>query len=320
MNRLAELQSSSENNRHTPRNGNDDNSYSVNMTYDDTSINEKALSIVEDTQNELRQISIKTMAFTNLNKNKKPSAVASSKKSANDQQLQQLDDTDRGEKQEIMDTVTSTAPRIKQNLSDLKKLITDLSKTEESKSAHSGTIKILSNQHDHLSRKFMNVLENYNTAVALDEKRLRELTIHRIKVKYTKSDGSTITDEEAVAIAGPLLESGRTDALFNISKDELAAVLQNRQDILRIERSMRDLKQIMDDLNALINDQEVVIDTVHGQVSDARTTTGHAIQELTSARGDAAAASSKYKYFIGCSCLLIILVTILIGGFASKSF
>jgi t-SNARE complex subunit (syntaxin) len=63
-----------------------------------------------------------------------------------------------------------------------------------------------------------------------------------------------------------------------------------------------------------------VIDTVHGQVSDARMATVHAEEEMEKARGHKKDASNKYKYFIGCSCLLIILVTILIGGFASKSF
>lgn len=265
---------------------------------------DKALKIIEEIQAGNREIQAKTMALR--------VQTAQNMKNFNP-----AGDADEGGDaiQDIMDAVGVTSKMVKAKIDELNEGIKELQKDEETKADNAGTIKIQQNQSNHLTRQFMQYINEYNNAVSDNEKGLREQAIRRIKLKYTKSDGSTVSDEEARSMAAQVLETGRTDMLFQASKEMLAQVLETRQDIMRIERSMRELKQIMDDLSSLINEQGEIMDQVLANVQNSVQYVKSGREKLKSAREYSKSASGKMKWIVMCICLIVILVLAMILGF-----
>lgn len=229
-------------------------------------------------------------------------------------------DTGGDKIEDLMDAVSATSREIKAKLDQLSEETKKLEADEAVANANAGTIKIQQNQHNYLTRTFMQAINDYNAAVGENEKQLRDQAVRRIKLKYTKADGSTVSDDEARQMAAQVMEFGRTDMLFQASKETLAQVLETRQDILRIERSMRELKQIMDDLSALISEQGEVLDQVLTNVQTARQYVGSGREKLKSARDYAKKASSKMKYIVCCFAVLFIIILAIVLGATLPTF
>lgn len=264
---------------------------------------DKALKIIEEIQNGNREIQAKTMQLKTQSaqnmKNFNPAADA-------DEGAQAIED--------IMDAVSGLSKQIKTKLDELSENTKELQKDKEVEADNAGTIKIQQNQHSRLSRQFMQYIDDYNTAVSDNEKQLREQAVRRIKLKYTKADGSTVSDDEARQMAAQVLEFGRTDMLFHASKEMLAQVLETRQDILRIERSMRELKQIMDDLSSLINEQGDIMDQVLANVQNSVQYVKSGREKLKDAREYAKKASGKMKWIVLCICFILCGVIAIVLG------
>jgi syntaxin 1B/2/3 len=108
-------------------------------------------------------------------------------------------------------------------------------------------IKVLDNQSHGLRAKVAKYIESYREAIAAKSRVLLEKTVLKVKLLHTKEDGTTISDNEARELAQKVMETDNTYGLFVASREQLDEVLETRTDIMRIERSMRDIKQMTDD-------------------------------------------------------------------------
>lgn len=217
--------------------------------------------------------------------------------------------------QDIMQEVQVQSKTVKDKLAELDQANKDLCANEERMKDNAATVQIQKNQHAHLARCFMQYIGEYHAAVTENERMLREQAVRRIKTKYTKADGSTVTDEEAKELAQQVLEFGRSDVLFSQSKEVLESVLQNREDIMRIERGMRELSQMTSDLAALVLEQGEILDVIAENVKTSVSYVQSANKHLTNAREMAEETSSNIKYVGICAaCIFIIILAVVLGA------
>jgi t-SNARE complex subunit (syntaxin) len=228
------------------------------------------------------------------------------------------DDKDSGAEavDRIMQEAAGVTRMIKDKLEELDKSTKKLCENEVKMQDNAATVQIQKNQHSRLSRRFLEYVDEYQSAVGENERQLRETAVRRIKLKYTAADGTVkVSDEEARELASQVLELGRSDVLFQQSKECLNSVLETRQDILRIEKGMRELSQMMSDLQALILEQDPLLDMVVENVQNSVKFVVDGRKHLAGAREHAKAASSTTKYIVCCvSVLFLIILASVLGA------
>lgn len=173
-----------------------------------------------------------------------------------------------------------------------------LKKTPEDEANNAAVIKIQQNQHAHLLRNYMSMLKDYQAMQAEFKQQRFEQTKRQIETKYRDSKGNEIGEEQAEALAREVLELGTTNAIFQQSKDTLAQIIETRNDIIKIEQSMRELNQLFSDLAALVNEQGELMDQILANVETSVQYVEKGREELGKAKKYAKKSRKKMCYII----------------------
>lgn len=235
------------------------------------------------------------------------SAVLSEKHSDKMQTADMEKSSAIGEEIEVIThSVNGATKSVKDSLEKMKKGTEKLKKDPETAAANAAVIKIQENQHAHLLRTFLAVVNTYQQLQGENEKHYREQTQRRIKMRYTNEDGSTIDDDRAAELAQEAIEFGTENAIFQQSKDTLAMIMENRNDIYKIEQNMRELNQLFHDLAVLVNEQGEVMNQILQNVE-------HANQYVEKGRKELAKAKKYHKKSRKKFCFIIIGVAVVVG-------
>lgn len=200
--------------------------------------------------------------------------------------------------QGIMDSVTQTSKRVKVQLDSLQAETKKMSATPERAQENAATVKIHENQHQHLTRSFLQAMSEYKMVVSENEKMLKQQTARRIKLKYTNADGTTISDAQATEMAEQVLEMGVQDAVLQQAQDTLAQILETRDDLIKMERSMRELHQLFNDLAILVNEQTELMDQIYANVQHSVEYVEKGREELGKAKKYAKKSRKKMLWVI----------------------
>ena len=174
-----------------------------------------------------------------------------------------------GEIEMLNGQITEASKACKDKLEGIQKGTAKLKETPEAEANNAGVIKIQENQHSKLIRSFLGAVQDHQKVTADNEKKVLEQTQMRIKLKYSNPDGTTIDDDRAMQLAQEALVQGTQNAIFQQSKDTLAQIIETRNDILKIEASMRELNQLFQDLAMLVTEQGEVMDIILNNVQSA---------------------------------------------------
>lgn len=190
-----------------------------------------------------------------------------------------------GDIEQLNAQITNASKSCKDKLESIQKSTGKLKETPEAEANNAGVIKIQENQHSKLIRAFLQAVQDHQKVAAENEKKVLEQTQMRIKLKYSNPDGTTIDDEQAKQLAQEALVSGTQNAIFQQSKDTLAQIIETRNDILKIEASMRELNQLFQDLAMLVSEQGEVMDIILTNVQSAVKFVEKGREELKDAKG-----------------------------------
>lgn len=209
----------------------------------------------------------------------------------------------------IMNSINDNSRKCKDKLQLMNDGTNKLKATPQDEAANSSVIKIQQNQHAHLVRTFTQAMKDYQDVQDENKRSYEEQTARQIKIKCTAADGSTIDEAEAMRLAREVLQSGQEDAIFSQSKETLAQIIETRNDIYKIEASMRELNQLFNDLAALVTDQGEVMDQVLHNVQQATQYVEKGNQNLQDAKKYAKSSRKKMCWII--MLLFVILLFIL---------
>ncbi|CAJ1029898.1 Syntaxin, putative [Leishmania shawi] len=163
---------------------------------------------------------------------------------------------------ELSREASNAARAAKDKLDAMSRNTANLKKTPDSVHANSAVIRIEENQHMYLVVKLATIMAEYQRHQSANEAFYKAQTQRQIKIKYTNLDGSAIDDSIAAQLAEQVMENNTSSYIFQQSKEVLASIIETRNDIYRIEQSMRELNQLFNDLALLVNEQGEIMDVI----------------------------------------------------------
>ncbi|CAJ1028770.1 Syntaxin, putative [Leishmania lindenbergi] len=162
---------------------------------------------------------------------------------------------------ELSREASNAARAAKDKLDAMSRNTANLKKTPDSVHAS-----IEENQHMYLVVKLATIMAEYQRHQSANEAFYKAQTQRQIKIKYTNLDGSAIDDSIAAQLAEQVMENNTSSYIFQQSKEVLASIIETRNDIYRIEQSMRELNQLFNDLALLVNEQGEIMDVILANV------------------------------------------------------
>lgn len=219
----------------------------------------------------------------------------------------QNDDKMKEELEELMSDIKKTANKVRGKL----KVIEQNIEQEEHSNKSSADLRIRKTQHATLSRKFVEVMNDYNSC-QID---YRERCKGRIQ-RQLEITGRTTTNEELE----DMLESGNP-AIFTQgiimetqqAKQTLADIEARHNDIIKLETSIRELHDMFMDMAMLVEQQGEMIDRIEYNVEQAVDYIETAKMDTKKAVKYQSKARRKLIMIIICVVVLIGVVALIIG-------
>ncbi|XP_065200780.1 syntaxin-1A isoform X5 [Planococcus citri] len=216
----------------------------------------------------------------------------------------QTDEKVKQELEDLMADIKKTANKVRAKL----KVIEQNIEQEEHTNKSSADLRIRKTQHSTLSRKFVEVMTEYNRT----QTDYRERCKGRIQ-RQLEITGRTTTNEEleemleqgnpAVFTQGIIMETQQ-------ARQTLADIEARHADIIKLETSIKELHDMFMDMAMLVENQGELVDRIENNVSNTVSYIHNTVKELKVA-GEYATKARKKK--IAIMICIIILVLILVG-------
>ncbi|XP_025157028.1 syntaxin-1A isoform X5 [Harpegnathos saltator] len=216
----------------------------------------------------------------------------------------QTDEKVKMELEDLMSDIKKTANKVRAKL----KVIEQNIEQEEHTNKSSADLRIRKTQHSTLSRKFVEVMTEYNRT----QTDYRERCKGRIQ-RQLEITGRTTTNEEleemleqgnpAVFTQGIIMETQQ-------AKQTLADIEARHADIIKLENSIRELHDMFMDMAMLVESQGEMIDRIEYHVE-------HAVDYVQTATQDTKKAlkyqsKARRKLFLIAICMTILVIILII--------
>jgi len=230
----------------------------------------------------------------------------------------QTDEKMKQELEDLMADIKKTANKVRAKL----KVIEQSIEQEETVNKASADLRIRKTQHSTLSRKFVEVMTEYNRT----QTDYRERCKGRIQ-RQLEIQGRTTTNEELEN----MLEQGNPSVFTQgimmdtaAAKQTLADIEARHADIIKLETSIKELHDMFMDMAMLVESQGEMIDRIEYHVEHAVDYVQTATQDTKKAlKYQSKARRTKCIIIFGCSFIflivLIVIVVLLYQQFAPVS-
>ncbi|XP_035904677.1 syntaxin-1A isoform X5 [Anopheles arabiensis] len=221
----------------------------------------------------------------------------------------QSDEKTKQELEDLMADIKKTANRVRGKLKGIEQNI----EQEEQQSKSNADLRIRKTQHSALSRKFVEVMTEYNRT----QTDYRERCKGRIQ-RQLEITGRATTNEEleemleqgnsAVFTQGIIMETQQ-------AKQTLADIEARHADIIKLENSIRELHDMFMDMAMLVESQGEMIDRIEYHVEHAMDYVQTATQDTKKALKYQSKARRKKIIILVCLTILLIVVASTIAGY-----
>ncbi|XP_052074971.1 syntaxin isoform X1 [Mytilus californianus] len=219
----------------------------------------------------------------------------------------QNDDKMKEELEELMSDIKKTANKVRGKL----KVIEQNIEQEEHSNKSSADLRIRKTQHATLSRKFVEVMNDYNSCQIDYRERCKGRIIRQLEIT-----GRTTTDEQLE----DMLESGNPkiftqDIIMETqqAKQTLADIEARHNDIIKLENSIRELHDMFMDMAMLVEQQGEMIDRIEYNVEQAVDYIETAKMDTKKAVKYQSKARRKMIMIIICVIVLLAVIALIIG-------
>ncbi|XP_016839192.1 syntaxin-1A isoform X1 [Nasonia vitripennis] len=221
----------------------------------------------------------------------------------------QTDEKVKMELEDLMADIKRTANKVRAKL----KLIEQNIEAEEQTGKSSADLRIRKTQHSTLSRKFVEVMTEYNRT----QTDYRERCKGRIQ-RQLEITGRTTTNEEleemleqgnpAVFTQGIIMETQQ-------AKQTLADIEARHADIIKLENSIRELHDMFMDMAMLVESQGEMIDRIEYHVEHAVDYVQTATQDTKKALKYQSKARRKMILIMICLAILLVVIICILASF-----
>ncbi|EDM13515.1 epimorphin, isoform CRA_b [Rattus norvegicus] len=211
------------------------------------------------------------------------------------------------ELEDLNKEIKKTANRIRGKL----KAIEQSCDQDENGNRTSVDLRIRRTQHSVLSRKFVDVMTEYNEAQIL----FRERSKGRIQ-RQLEITGRTTTDEELEE----MLESGKPSIFISdiisdsqITRQALNEIESRHKDIMKLETSIRELHEMFMDMAMFVETQGEMVNNIERNVVNSVDYVEHAKEETKKAIKYQSKARRKVMFVLICVVTLLVILGIILA-------
>lgn len=208
----------------------------------------------------------------------------------------------------IMAGITVSSRTVQAKLKDIEKKIENEGQTNSA----DADLRIRKVQHMTLSQKFIDVMTEYNA----HQVQFREQCKDRIKRQMTITKNKSITDDQ---IEDMLEDGNLSDFTQGIivqtqqTKQLLQDIEDRHEDLLRLERSIRELHDMFVDISTLIQQQGEMINSIEYNIAQTQNYVESAKQETHKAVTYQKRARKKKMCIIICVVVAVLLLALILG-------
>jgi len=213
--------------------------------------------------------------------------------------------------EKLMNESNKTAIATRKKLQEMEKTTKELAEKEGESSTE---VRMRTGQHSALSKRFMDVMGVYQEVQSNSKKELRNRQKRELKIV-----SSSATDEEIEAavdnISGPIFAQQIEMASQKEEAKRMLEEIQSRhEDIIKLEESLKELRQLFIDMQTLVEAQGEMLNEIEHNVDQAVDYTGKGVQEMKQAVKYQRKARKKMMILLCCViCLALVIVAIVVG-------
>lgn len=214
----------------------------------------------------------------------------------------QPDDKDKEELEELMAEIKKTANKVRGKL----KVIEQNIEQEENSNKTSADLRIRKTQHATLSRRFVEVMSDYNTTQTDYRERCkgriqRQLEITGRSVQGEELENMLESGNPAVFTQGIVMETQQ-------AKQSLADIEARHRDIIKLENSIRELHDMFVDMAMLVESQGEMIDRIEFNVEKSVEYVDTAVADTKKALEYQSKARRKKLMMLACVTVMVIVL------------
>lgn len=216
----------------------------------------------------------------------------------------QIDDTVKKHLETAMATISSEANRIKLKLKQMSQINEQIGQKDQLSAEH----RIRSTQHQMLTRKFIDVMTDYQLTQADYRDRCKARIQRQLEIT-----GRITTDdeiEEMIESGNPAIFTRGIEMETQQAKQTLAEIEARHSDIMKLEKSIMELRDLFVDLATLVEIQGEMVNRIETHVALSKSHVDKARVEVNQAI--AYRSKARIKKIICFTILILIVVAIVL--------
>jgi len=210
------------------------------------------------------------------------------------------------ELERLIDATNLSASDVRNKLKEMDQDIKKASKQEKG----SAQYRIKTNMHQTLTRKFLELMKEYQEVQTKYKNKYREKIERQYRIVKPNATQEEIDEAIDSGSVQPFQQSLLDNKKHEAAKDALAYIESKHKDILRIEQSIQELHQLFLDMAILVEAQGELIDQIEYNVSQSVAYTKEGVKELRKANR----MQKKSRKKMYCIVILICIIFIALGG------
>uniref|UniRef100_A0A8C9Y2B7 Syntaxin-1A n=1 Tax=Sander lucioperca TaxID=283035 RepID=A0A8C9Y2B7_SANLU len=217
------------------------------------------------------------------------------------------DEKTKAELEDLMADIKKFANKIRSKLKSIQQTI----EQEESQNKASADLRIRKTQHSTLSRKFVEVMSEYNTTQSDYRERCkgriqRQLEITGRNTTNEELESMLESDNPAIFTSGIIMD--------NITEQAMNEIETRHNEIIKLENSIRELHDMFMDMAMLVESQGEMIDRIEYNVEHSVDYVERAVSDTKKAVKYQSKARRKKIMIIICCVVLGIVIASIVGG------
>ncbi|XP_041851843.1 syntaxin-1A-like isoform X4 [Melanotaenia boesemani] len=217
------------------------------------------------------------------------------------------DEKTKAELEDLMADIKKLANKVRSKLKGIQQTI----EQEEGQNRSSADLRIRKTQHSTLSRKFVEVMSEYNTTQSDYRERCkgriqRQLEITGRNTTNEELESMLESDNPAIFTSGIIMD--------NITQQAMNEIETRHNEIIKLENSIRELHDMFMDMAMLVESQGGLVNSIQRSVVEAQEYVDEAKERIPQCKKFKKTSKRKKIMILICCVVLGIVIASIVGG------
>mmetsp|Transcript_79543 Transcript_79543/g.116604 ORF Transcript_79543/g.116604 Transcript_79543/m.116604 type:complete len:345 (-) Transcript_79543:132-1166(-) len=219
--------------------------------------------------------------------------------------------------------LTQTSRQARGIKDELKALEDENSVYEERFGRQSAEFKIHLNMHGSVTKKFIELMREYEATQGKYKALLKQRVARQVKVANPNATDAEVAEAVEAGGSNIFVDKVLSNA-DQVAMNAYADVQSKHQDLMRLEASIKEVHQLFMDMALMVEAQGELLDNIEEMVSSSAEYTGSGVKELVKAKEIQKSARKKMCCIVVCCAILMMIlmsyVSIMIPGLRRRMY